>query len=128
MPGDCRRQIWSEGLKVNRKAILLAGVFGALAFAPAAMAENTGWYGAFDLGYHSPDGIETTSTGNAPDGNPYNFTIQSEDKVLGFARLGYRVNPNWRFELELGARPGNVETIREPTTRPLPNEVCSVTL
>ena len=59
----------SEGLTVKKKALMLGTMLGALALAPAAFAEPaSGWYGAFDLGYHWPEGWEATSENLATDG------------------------------------------------------------
>ena len=62
----------SEGLTVKKKALMLGTMLGALALAPAAFAQpDSGWYGAFDLGYHWPEGWEASSEGLASDGDPY---------------------------------------------------------
>jgi len=116
---------------LNKKALLLSGVgaIAALALAPQAMAQESGWYGAFDLGYHSPESIDTSSEGIAADGARYHYGIQQEDNIAGFARLGYQVSPHWRVELELGARTGDIESISQDPNRLLvPNEICSATL
>ena len=48
------------------KLQLLAGVALAAVFAAgAASAQETGWYGAVDLGYHWPTEFETQSSNNA---------------------------------------------------------------
>ena len=114
---------------MNKKALLLGGVLGALALAPQAMAQERGWYGAFDLGYHWPEGIETSSENLAVDGSPYKYTFTSEDDLAGFVRLGYQFAPNWRVELEGGARAGDIETIRgNPARLTVPDAVCSPTV
>ena len=92
---------------------LLAGAALAAVFAASgASAQVNGLYGAVDLGWHSPEGIEASSSNNAPDGRPYNWTFDSEDSIVGFARLGYRINKNWRVELEGGYRPGELTSVR----------------
>jgi len=96
------------------KRVLLAGaalVVSGIATGASAQSFN-GWYGAVDLGYHWPEGIETTSSLNAPDGQRYDWTFDHEEDWAGFVRLGYRVNPNWRVELEGGYRPGDIESVR----------------
>lgn len=113
---------------MNKKALLLGGVLGAMALAPQAMAQERGWYGAFDLGYHWPEGLEVTGTGNSIDGDPFRFDIQQEEAVVGFARLGYQVTPNWRVELEGGVRTGDIESAEGDPTRPTPNAICAVAL
>ena len=111
---------------MNKKALLLGGVLGALALAPQAMAQEAGWYGAFDLGYHWPEGMETVSEGPAADGAPYRYDFQQEDNIAGFGRVGYQFAPNWRVELELGARTGDIESITGDTARlTVPDAVCS---
>ncbi len=112
---------------MNKKALLLSGVLGALAFAPQAMAQDRGLYVAFDLGYHTPDAIDAQNTGALSlDGKPYRFDVQAEDSWLGFARVGYQVSPNWRVELEGGARAGDIDTFRGDPTRPNPTAVCNL--
>ncbi|MFZ0268102.1 outer membrane protein, partial [Caulobacter sp.] len=95
------------------KLKLLAGVALAAVFAAgAASAQDTGWYGAVDLGYHWPEGISTESSGNAPDGATYHWTWGTDDDWAGFVRLGYQFTPNWRAELEGGYRPGDLAGVR----------------
>ncbi|MDP2151304.1 MAG: porin family protein, partial [Parvibaculum sp.] len=109
---------------MNKKALMLGSVLAALAFAPQAMAEpDQGWYGAFDLGYHWPDDFDTKTSEPA---TPYRFDFELEADVAGFARLGYRLTPNWRLELEAGARAGDIEGVTGDPTRPLPNNLCSI--
>ena len=92
---------------------LLAGAALAAVFAASgASAQDTGWYGAVDLGYHWPDSIDADSSTTAANGAPYNWDINQEDDWAGFARLGYQINPHWRVELEGGYRPGDIESIR----------------
>jgi outer membrane protein OmpA-like peptidoglycan-associated protein len=97
------------------KVKLLAGAALAAMFAATGASAQVvnGWYGALDLGYHMPEGIEASSESTAP---AYYWTFDSEDDWTGFARLGYRVNPNWRVELEGGYRPGELESVRGRST------------
>jgi outer membrane protein OmpA-like peptidoglycan-associated protein/outer membrane protein W len=127
MPGDGALARQSEGLTLNKKAMMLGGVLGALVLAPQAMAQETGWYGAFDLGYHWPEGIEATSQNNALDGARYRYNFEQENSWAGFVRLGYQVSPNWRVELEGGARTGDIESITGATRVGVPSEICLVT-
>ena len=96
------------------KTRLLAGAALAAVFTASGASAQAinGWYGALDLGWHRPEGIQTTSSNPAPDGEPYDWTFASEDSWAGFARLGYRMNSNWRIELEGGYRPGDIESVR----------------
>ena len=92
---------------------LLAGAALAAVFAASgASAQDAGWYGAMDLGYHWPEGIETEASNTAPGGARYNWEFSQDDDWAGFARLGYRLNPNWRVELEGGYRPGDISGVR----------------
>ena len=92
---------------------LLAGAALAAVFAASgASAQNVGWYGAVDLGYHWPDSIEADSSNNAINGAAYSWDISQEDDWAGFARLGYQLNDHWRVELEGGYRPGDISAIR----------------
>ena len=91
---------------------LLAGAAMAAVFAASGASAQEGWYGAVDLGYHWPEGIEGTSSNTAANGQAYNWDFSQEEDWTGFARLGYQLNDNWRVELELGYRPGDIESIR----------------
>lgn len=95
------------------KLNLLAGAaFVAVVAASAAHADSpNGWYGALDAGWHSTSTVKGSSSKNAPDGLPYVWNYDTKDNWAGFARLGYRVNPNWRVELEGGYRPGNLSNV-----------------
>ncbi|WP_411288339.1 outer membrane protein, partial [Phenylobacterium sp.] len=84
----------------------------AAVFAASAASAQVGWYGAVDLGYHWPESMEATSSNNAPNGAPYSWDFNQEEDWAGFARLGYQLNDNWRVELEVGYRGGDIESIR----------------
>jgi OOP family OmpA-OmpF porin len=108
------------------KLQLLAGVALAAVFAAgAASAQETGWYGAVDLGYHWPEGITPNRTLNAPDGAPYHWTWSTDDDWAGFVRLGYQFNPNWRAEVEGGYRPGDLTSVRGNPVRQQPIALCT---
>ncbi|HQP20300.1 MAG TPA: outer membrane beta-barrel protein, partial [Phenylobacterium sp.] len=99
---------------------LLAGAALAAVFAASgASAQDTGWYGAVDLGYHWPEGAEFESSNNAINGAPYRWDLQQQDDWAGFARLGYQLNSHWRVELEGGYRSGDVESFRGGNTQPI---------
>ena len=91
---------------------LLAGAAFAAVFVASGAYAQEGWYGAVDLGYHWPDSLEAKSSVNGANGAPYRWDFNQDKDWAGFARLGYQVNPNWRVELELGYRPGDVDSIR----------------
>jgi len=101
---------------LNMKFKLLAGAALAAVFAASgASAQSTGWYGAVDLGYHWPEGIEGQASNNGANGTPYSWDFNQEDDWAGFARLGYQLNDHWRVELEGGYRPGDIESVRGGT-------------
>ena len=103
---------------LNMKFKLLAGAaLAAVCAASGASAQDAGWYGAVDLGYHWPDSFELESKNTSANGKPYVWNLSQEEDWTGFARLGYRVNSNWRVELEGGYRPGDVDSIRGGTNQ-----------
>ena len=107
------------------KITLMAGAAAlvvAFAASGAQAGSPDGWYGAIDAGYHSltGSGIDTKSFNNAPDGAPYGYKFSTDSDWAGFARLGYRINPNWRVELEGGYRKGDFGSIRGASTRAQP--------
>lgn len=121
------------------KVKLLAGAALAAAFAASgAQAQgffgasgppSLGFYGALDAGWHQLErgGVHTHSSNNAPDGAPYGykFAIQGEGDFAGFGRLGYRVTPNWRVEVEGGYRKGEIQSIRGSANRSQPYALCT---
>lgn len=108
------------------KLKLLAGAALAAVFAASgASAQETGWYGAVDLGYHWPTAVNSESDANAPDGQHYHWTWKSESDWAGFVRLGYQFTPNWRAELEGGYRPGDLEGVRGNPVRQQPIGLCT---
>ncbi|MBN9319863.1 MAG: porin family protein, partial [Caulobacterales bacterium] len=103
-------------LKLLAGAALAAAV---AASASAASAQDIGWYGAVDLGWHTMEGVEANSTAS------YKWNFSTEDDWTGFVRGGYRFAPNWRVEAELGYRPGDVDAVRGPTNGTLPTALCT---
>ena len=95
------------------KLKLLAGAAMAAAFAASGASAQEGWYGAIDLGYHTPREYKTTSSNNAPvTGQPYAWQFSQEDDWAGFARVGYQLTSNWRVELEVGYRGGDIASVK----------------
>jgi opacity protein-like surface antigen len=74
---------------------LLAGAAMAAVFAASgASAQEVGWYGAVDLGYHWPEGVDAESSNNAANGNPYNWDVNQEEDWAALARrTGRRLSP-----------------------------------
>ena len=104
---------------------LLAGAALAAVFAASgASAQEVGWYGAVDLGYHWPEGIEGDSSNNAANSQPYSWDFNQEEDWAGFARLGYRLSEHWRVELEGGYRSGDIGKVRAVSG---PNGLCNLT-
>ena len=105
------------------KLKLLAGAaLAALFAATGASAQDTGWYGALDLGWHSPQSIDAKGSNPgvstvAPLSFPYNWSFEPSDSWAGFARVGYKVSPHWRVELEGGYRPGDLNSVTAPARR-----------
>jgi OmpA-OmpF porin, OOP family len=82
---------------------LLAGAaIAATLVASGASAQDTGWYGAVDLGYHWSDDIKVDTALLGP------ASVDPDDTWMGAARLGYRLSPHWRVELEGAYRPGDI--------------------
>jgi opacity protein-like surface antigen len=63
----------------------------------------SGPYIAADIGYNFPD-----SVGITPYSPPRLGLDGRHGSLVFFDRLGYRINPNWRVELEAGFRPNYV--------------------
>ena len=113
------------------KLKLMAGaaVVAFLAASGAARAQDSGWYAAVDLGYDAPGRLES-STNAVIDQNQVvdvdtvgsatvalsqtkllNYRFLSDKSWLGFARLGYRVDPHWRVELEIGGHQNDMKSV-----------------
>ncbi|WGM37839.1 OmpA family protein [Caulobacter sp. NIBR1757] len=84
------------------KLKLLAGAaLAATLVASGASAQDSGWYGAVDLGYHWSDDTNYDSALGS-------INVDPDDSWMGAARLGYRLSPHWRVELEGAYRPGEI--------------------
>ncbi len=103
-----------------KNIILASSAAAAMAMsANAASAEPDGFYGAVDAGYHIIEDINVESSTNGS-----NWNVELNDGWAAFGRVGYRFNPNWRFELEGGYRSGDVGTVRAVSG---PQGVCNFT-
>ena len=109
--------------------LLMAGsALAALGAAGAASAQvlppPSGVYVAGDIGYHFPETFEGESNVNASDGRPYQWNFGGSDDLAGFGRLGYKVSPNWRVELEYGYRRSELDSILGSSNRAQPIGLC----
>ena len=86
------------------KLLTATALAGAL-FGPAAFAQESGWYGAIDLGAHHVRPIQLDTSGLPGNG----FNQRTNWDFAGFARIGYRFSPHFRLELEGGYRPAGIE-------------------
>ncbi|NBB53324.1 outer membrane beta-barrel protein, partial [Rhizobium sp. CRIBSB] len=105
------------------KIKLLASVAAAGLFASgAAMAEPNGWYGAVDAGWHAAKDVTATNTS----GLNQEWAFDLDDGWSAFARLGYRLNANWRMELEGGYRSAEVTALNGLSGNPgLAAAICA---
>ena len=90
------------------KLRLLAGAaLSGMFVAGGAFAEPapSGWYGAIDAGGHFPFPLHTTSDVNEDASGPFRFRIGQKDDWTAFIRVGYKISPHLRVELEGGYRP-----------------------
>ena len=78
----------------------LVGLF--VASGACAQPADSGWYGAIDLGAHWLNRLDTTSSLPESDGSAYKFRFSENTDWVGFARVGYKINPHVRIELEGG--------------------------
>lgn len=100
---------------------LLAGaVFAAGLLAPSlAVADPDGDaatvsrpYVALDLGYHWPLPIDARSLSPAPDGQPFDWQYRLNSDWAAFGRVGYRLDPHVRIEIDTGLRESNIHSIQ----------------
>src|SRR3954463_11920978 len=89
----------------------LGGAVLALLMSSAAWADADGWYVAGDLGWHQDYSTQAESEFTKPNGITAKWRFRTSDDWAGFARVGYRFNPNWRAELEGGYRNGDIDYI-----------------
>ena len=95
----------------SRDLAPLGGAAVALLLASAAWAEPTGWYAAWDVGAHWDNGTPAAhSTGLKPNGLEAKWRLHTKTDWAAFGRLGYRFDPNWRAELEVGWRNGSLNS------------------
>lgn len=81
---------------------MIAAAFFAATSASAHedFAQSPRWYVGLSLGFHWPHTVDSTSTQAAPDGQPYDWQWRMEKNFAVMGRLGYRVTPHVRVEIE----------------------------
>src|SRR5690606_1222222 len=96
--------------EIQMKVKLLASVaaVGVLAAGAVSAQPSSGWYGAIDAGAHWADDVEAQSEL----GPQWDIEASPNGGWTALGRIGYRINPNWRMELEGGYRSGDIGTIR----------------
>ena len=112
------------------KLKLLAGTAVAMAcIGLGASAQDTGWYGAIDAGaHHAP----TLAVGVAPqplgfnDNGGLEFKTDNVDWTV-LARVGYRLSPNLRVEIEGGYRHSGLKSVfANPNTQAADLALCGL--
>src|SRR6516164_1687422 len=110
-----------EGMEgFQMKLRLLAGAaLSGMFVAGGAFAEPapSGWYGAIDAGGHFPQPLQTTSDVNEDASGPFRFRIGQKDDWTAFLRVGYKISPHLRVELEGGYRPSRISSITDNPSR-----------
>ena len=103
------------------KRLLAAGVAVAALIATGAHAQSAldGAYIAGDVGYSWNDGFKTLSPVRSSDGSALNWVFSRDETPVGYVRLGKRVAPNWRVELEGGYRKGDINGVRGTSAQPI---------
>src|SRR5665213_537636 len=95
------------------KLKLLAGAAVATVFAASgAFAQDSGWYGAIDIGGHHQNGFHGAFAPTGTDADGFNFRVHDVE-LLGFGRIGYRISPHVRIELEGGYRHGGIQSAND---------------
>src|ERR1700729_4298968 len=89
----------------------LAGIFAG-ASASAAPADS-GWYGAVDLGGHVQPTMVTTAEFRELTAGPATLQFNNDANFAGFARIGYKISPHFRVELEAGYRTNELNVLNE---------------
>jgi opacity protein-like surface antigen len=106
------------GLKRLAAVALAAGLIApSWAFADpdeTPAPQTSGPYVAIDFGYHFPLPIDAHSLGDAPDGRPFDWQYRLNDDWASFGRVGYRLTPHVRVEIDAGLRESNIHSIMAP--------------
>ena len=111
------------------KKMLFAGAAALAALVATgaqAASTETGWYGALDAGVHKTKPITSTATDLNNTAIGYDWNWGTEQSWAGFARLGYRMTPHVRVELEGGYRQGNLSSVLSKTgSASIPAGLCA---
>ncbi len=112
------------------KMKLLAGAaVASVLAATGAGAQVLGWYGAIDIGgHHQPtmDAHFTALQGTGFDNaEGLNFRTEQVD-YAGFARIGYRLTPNVRLEIEGGYRHGGLKSVYDSPGSAVDLDLCNL--
>ena len=94
-----------EGLGMKLKLLAGAALVGMFAASGAyADPAPTGWYGAIDFGAHWTDSMRL----HAANDPTFSARVKTDTDWTGFARIGYKISPHIRVELEGGFRPNRI--------------------
>jgi len=80
---------------------------GLICLPVAVAAQETGFYAGADVGYHSPDRLNTPIDDSNAD---FKWTLN--DNAAAFLRAGYAFDFNLRLEIEGGYRPSAISAIQ----------------
>jgi opacity protein-like surface antigen len=94
--------------------IAILAMLSAASSAAAQGFDEPHWYGALDVGAHFPGQIDSRSTGNAPDGKPYDWQWKFRDDWAVGGRIGYRFAPHLRVEGEVQFQHTDVTSVHAP--------------
>ena len=93
-------------------ALLAAG--GAAAQTDQDDDTGTPWYVALGYGHHWPGTVNSHSTLDAPDGQPYNWLWKTENGWALSGAIGYRFTAHLRAELETGFYYSRLVSVHAP--------------
>lgn len=67
----------------------------------APFGDPADWYAAVETGLHASRDLNPEAEGVSQDGvTPVNWTFETDERAIGVVRLGYRLSPKLRAELE----------------------------
>jgi OmpA-OmpF porin, OOP family len=111
-------------LKLLAGAALAGLCVGTVAYADPA---DSGWYGAIDLGVQKAQPVDTKSQFGELGGGPADLRFFSSDgDFAGFARIGYKITPHVRVELEAGYRTSDMGRVVDDSTSHHPLDATGI--